>query len=172
MSGALQGQLKPGEQLFILPCSPTVASDHQPGEEATTVKVTVSLTCSGIAYDTQALAAKATAYLATQAQQKTGAGYSLFGTVHVTVKLANVTNAPPPLVFLSFHAQGTWIYALSQTAQQQIKYLITGKTNQEAAQLLASLPGVEHAAIRFSGIGDTTRLPKVTGYIHIILFVL
>src|SRR5439155_15531250 len=49
MRGALQGQVQPQEQLFILPCTPTVISDHSIGAEATQVKVTISETCSAVA---------------------------------------------------------------------------------------------------------------------------
>jgi hypothetical protein len=168
---ALQGQANPTEQLQLLPCTPTVTSDHQIGQEATTVKVSVSQTCSAVAYNSQTLAVKATTFLAATAQQKTGAGYSLFGTVNVSVKQASVSSTPHPLVFLSFAASGTWVYALSQREQQQIKNLIAGKSTQEAMRLLAFLPGVEHAAIRFTGFGDDTRLPKNSNFIHIILFV-
>ncbi len=168
---ALQGQVQPNEQLYILPCSPTFTSDHQPGAEATHVKVVVSLTCSAIAYNAQELATKATAFLASQAQQKTGAGYSLFGTVHVWVKQASVNHTTTPLVFLSFSASGTWIYGLSHTAQEGIKKLIAGKTTQQALQMLASLKGIGQVSIHFTGFGDTTRLPKQSSYIHITLLV-
>ena len=114
---------------------------------------------------------KATAFLVTLAQHKTGAGYSLFGSVHVWVKQATESSPPHPLVFLTFSAQGTWIYALSRTAQEQIKSRIAGKSTQQAERFLASLPGVERAAIRFSGFGDDTRLPKQRSYIHIMLYV-
>jgi len=171
MQGALQGQVQPPELLYILPCSPTITSDHVIGQEARQVNVTVSQTCSAVAYNSQDLATKATAFLATQAQQKTGAGYSLFGTVHVWVKQASVTSTPHPLVFLSFHASGTWVYGLTHTAQEQIKHLIAGKTTQQAIRLLASLPGVEQVSIRFQGFGDAIRLPKNTGYMHLTIFV-
>jgi hypothetical protein len=171
MQGALQGQLQPNEQLQLLPCTPTVTSDHPIGAEASSVKVTVSETCSAIAYNSQELAAKATSFLTTQAQQKTGTGYSLYGNIQVVVKQATVSSTTPHLVFLSFHATGTWVYGISATAQQHIKNLIAGKPTQEAQTLLASMPGVESAAIRFSGFGDATRIPKATGYIHIMLIV-
>jgi VCBS repeat-containing protein len=171
MSAALQSQLTPQEQLSLLPCPPHVTSDHQPGQEATQVKVTVSQTCSAVAYNREELEKKATVFLATQAHQKTGAGYILFGTVHVSVRQATMTSTPHPLVFLSFHAQGTWFYGLTHTAQEQIKHLIAGKSTQEAVTLLASLPGVEHAAIRFTGFGDESRLPKDTRYISITLVI-
>jgi hypothetical protein len=171
INGALQGLAKPNEQLQILPCNPTVSSTHQPGDEATQVKVTVSLTCSAIAYDTKSLAVKTAALLSTQAGKKVGPGYTLFGTVKVTVLQATVTHTTPPLVFLSFHASGTWVYGLSATAQEQIKELVAGKTTEHALKLLAALPGIERGAIRFTGFGDATRLPKTTGYIHVIFIV-
>jgi hypothetical protein len=171
INGALHGQLQPAEQLQLLPCRPTVTSDHQAGEEATTVTVTVSQSCTAVAYNSQTLAQKATALLTSHALQTTGAGYSLFGSVHVWVKQATESSTPHPLVFLSFQARGTWVYALSGAAQQQIKHLIAGRTTQEAVQLLASLPGIEHATLRIAGFGDATRVPKNTGYIQIALFV-
>ncbi len=167
MQGALQGQVKPPEQLQILPCSSTISPDHKAGDEAKKVTVTVSETCSAIAYNREALDQKATDLLTRQAVQNLGTGYSLVGKVQITVKRATITHTPP-LVFLSFHAQGTWIYALSQTAQQHIKVLIAGKSKQQALHVLLSLPGIERAAISW---GDDTRLPKDTGYIHIRLFV-
>lgn len=167
INGAFQGQLKPQEQLFILPCAPTVTSDHQPGQEAMQVKVTVSQTCSAVAYNSQEVAEQATVFLSTQALHNVGAGYSMFGTVKVSITQATIQKQ----VLVSFSASGTWVYGLSQTAQQHIKHLIAGKTTQNALQLIASLPGVERAAIRFTGFGDAARLPKDTSYIHIRIFV-
>jgi len=171
ITGALQGQLQPAEQLQLLPCNPTVTSDHQAGEEATTVKVTVSQTCSAVAYSIDKLETKATAYLATQAQHTTGAGYSVFRSVYVWVKQATGSSTPHPLVFLSFQARGTWVYALSRTTQEQIKSRIAGKSTQQAERLLASLPGIARATLHFSGIGDDTRIPRSTQYIHLVLLV-
>jgi VCBS repeat-containing protein len=148
-----------------------VTSDHQPGAEATSVKVTVSQTCSAIAYNSHELTEKATSLLTTQALQKTGAGYSLFGTPHIQVIQATISSTTPPLVFLSFNATGTWIYGISAKVQQKITHLIAGKPTQEALHLLAALPGVEHVAIRFTGFTDVNRLPKNSSYIHIMLLV-
>ncbi len=80
MQGALTGQLQSGEALVTPPCTPTITTDHQIGNEATQVKVTVSETCSGVAYNTQELETKATQLLTTQALKKlpfpvTGYGY-------------------------------------------------------------------------------------------------
>jgi hypothetical protein len=171
MQGALQSQLRPQEQLFILPCTPTVLSDHGIGQEASQVKVTVSQACSAVAYSSQELAKKATAFLSSQALHKTGAGYSLFGAVQVSVKQARVTSVTKPLVFLIFKASGTWIYGLSNIAQEQLKHLISGKTTQQAGKLLASLTGIEQVSIRFTGFGDATKLPKQSSDIHIAFIV-
>jgi Baseplate J-like protein len=164
VSGAFQGQLKPNEQLYILPCTPTVLSDHLPGEEATQVHVTVSETCSAVSYDKDTLQAQATAFLSTQAATRLGTGYSLVGDVQVTVKQATVTPQNTPVVF-SFNALGTWVYAVNSAEQQRIKSLIAGKTKQEAEQLLASMPGIEQASIRW---GDETKLPKDTESIRVV----
>jgi Baseplate J-like protein len=170
-TGALQGQVHPPEQLFIPPCTPTVTSDHRIGDEATHVKVTVSQTCSAIAYNSQTLAGKATTLLTARAEQTTGAGYRLFGTVAVLVKQATVTSTPPPLVFLLFQAQGSLVYALGNAEQLHIKSLIAGKITDQAEQLLLSLPGIERASLSFSGIGDATRIPKNSEHIHLSLFI-
>ncbi len=172
MQGALQGQLHQGEAVQLIPCTPTVTSDHPIGAEATQVKVTVSQSCSAVAYNSHELGAKATAFLSHQAIHTVGAGYTVFGTVQVRVNQASVASTAPHLVFLSFKATGTWIYGISFNAQRQIKHLIAGKTTQEAQHLLASLPGVEQASIRFSGFGDDTRLPKQIKNIHMSLIVM
>lgn len=171
VAGAFQGQLKQGEAILLPPCSPSVTSDHQPGDEAIRVKVTVSETCSAVAYNSQEVAEKATALLSTQAQQKLGTGYSFIGTVQVSVKQATVTGAAKPLVFLSVHAQGLLVYALSLKAQEQIKHMIVGESTQEALQNLQAVPGIKHASIRFNGFGDDTRLPKQNSSIHIAIVV-
>lgn len=170
VNGAFQGQVQPQEQVDILPCRPTVTSDHQIGQEATQVTVTVSETCRAVAYNSQELAEKATAFLSTQAQQYLGTAYSLFGTAHVSVQAATVTRSSA--VILSFSASGTWAYGLSKPAQEQITHLLAGKTAQEALQLLAALPGVEQAAIRFEGFGNDTRLPKQSRLIHLVFVVM
>lgn len=166
IQGALQGQLIPREQLHLLPCTPTVTSDHPIGQEATLVKVTVSATCSAVAYTSRELVEKATALLFTQARQKLGTGYSLIGDVEVSVKQATVTRTSKPLVFFSFFSQGTWVYALNKSEQQHIKQLIAGKTKQAALHILLSVQGIERASLAWS---DETRLPKDSQQIHIVL---
>ena len=155
----------PNEQLSILPCTPTVASDHHPGQEATQVKVTASETCSAVAFDKDALQTKATDLLSQQARRQFGTSYSLIGDVQVSIIKPTVTHAMPALIF---SCQGTWVYALSQEAQQQIKQRIAGKSRQEAIKLLLSLPGIEQASIRWD---EETKLPESPNALHLVIVV-
>jgi len=156
MQGALQGQL------HILPCTPTVASDHRPGAEATQVNVTVSETCSAVAYNIDAVQAQTQTFLANAALQQIGTGYSLFGQTNVTQATAPPHKKP---VVLSFTAQGTWVYAVGKAEQEQIKSSIAGKTKQAALHILQSLPGIEQASLAWS---DNTKLPKDSNAIHLV----
>lgn len=166
LQGALEGQLKQGEELQTLPCSPSTTSDHQIGQEATEVKVTMSETCSGIAYNGDALQAKVTQLLTAQAVRKLGSGYSMLENPQVSITQAAV-NHTPPTVSLSFKAQSAWVYAVSEPEQKHIKSMIAGKSKDEAVSLLASLPGIESVSMQSSGVGDDTMIPKNTANIRL-----
>ncbi len=157
----MQGQGKPTEQLFILPCTPTVSSDHQPGQEAKEVKISVSETCSAVAYNSNELLSKVTDLLSRKALQKLGTDYSLFGQVQVSIFQATITRTIPTLIF---SCQGTWVYAISPHAQQSIKQLISGRPRDEAIKVLLSLPGIERASIEGE---NNSRLPKNITSIHL-----
>ncbi len=168
MHGAITAQVKQSETLITLPCSPTVSPNHNIGEEATQVKVTEYLTCSGIAYDSTSLETRATQLLTQQAVKKLGTGYSLIGDMQVSVKHATVNRNTTPPVFLSFTSTGTWVYAVNTAGEQRIKHLIAGKRKQDALHLLLLVPGIEQAVISW---GDDSRLPKDIKNIHIRLLV-
>jgi len=164
MQGALTGQTKSGEALVTPTCTPTITTDHQIGQEATQVKITVSETCSGVAYNTQELTTKATQLLTTQAIKKLGTGYSMLGDVQVTTNTATVTASRPTIAFT---CNGVWVYALINQAQEHIKDLIKGKTTQDALHLLQSLPGIERVSTSWD---VNTKLPKDISYIHLMIF--
>jgi hypothetical protein len=165
MQGALEGQLRQGETLQTLPCTPTTTADHHIGQEAASVKVTVLETCSAVSYHTDALVSKATDLLSHQATQQPGTGYSLIGTVQVRITQATVTHTT---AILKFSCQGTWVYALSQEAQQQMKHLIAGKPRREAITLLLAMPGIETATVEGD---DQTPLPKSLDALHLSIIV-
>ncbi len=166
VTAALQAQLNPNEQLKPLPCTPTVTADHRAGQEAAEVKVTASETCSGIAYNAQQLASKATTLLTAQAIQTLGTGYSLIGEAHTTVTQATIRKQ---LVVLSFSSSGTWVYALTTQDQEHLKKIIAGKTKQEATALLTTLPGIKSASIAWEG---KSKLPSDIHNIHLVIFVM
>lgn len=166
VQGALHGQVKNSEALQTLPCTPTVQSDHQAGQEAREVKVTVAETCSAVAYNNDALQAQATALLTTRATQQVGAGYTLVGAIHVTLCQATVSHTTPTLVF---SCQGVWMYGGTNAQQQLIKNLIAGKTKQQALDALVHLPGIQQA--RIGDVDDNAKLPRNPGLIHLIILV-
>jgi hypothetical protein len=168
LQGALQGQLRAGEELLPLPCTPALASDHQPGDEAATVTVTVSETCSAAAYNGQELHGQATHLVTSQALRKLGAGYSLRGDIQVTLTSIE-PNREQKRVVVSLHAHATFVHTFTAQEQVHIKRLIHGKTNQQAVQLLATVPGIETASIISSGFGDETRLPTDPRNIHVVV---
>ena len=158
--GALQGQVKPNEQLYQLPCTPHVTADHSIGEEATHVQVTVSQTCSAVAYNSKELTQNATRLIATAASQRLEAGYSVIGAVHTTIRSITVRTS---VVVFSVTVQGIWVYQITLKQAHALKSLIAGKTTKDAARLLRSLSGIESASIAWS---DDTKLPKDPAYIH------
>jgi hypothetical protein len=162
-NGALHGQLHPGEKLLLLPCSRAIAPNHQPGQEAIQVTVTVSQTCRAVAYDETVLQATVTPLLTTQAEQRRGAGYRRRGTVAVTITQATVSNNKP---FLIFSSHGTWVYAIANATQEQIKALIAGRTKQDAVHLVQSLPGIAGASIAWD---EQTKLPNDPRLLRLVL---
>jgi hypothetical protein len=167
MQNTLTGQLKSGEALTSQHCTQTVSADHQPGQEATQVKVTVSEACSGIAYNEQELTSDVTKLLTAQATRKFGTGYSMLDTPQVDITQAAVQSTN---VMLSFKAQSTWIYALSPQQQHAMKQLIAGKSTEKALQLLHSLPGIERVSLESSGFGGSSRIPKAISSIHLAIY--
>ena len=127
--------------------------------------MTVSETCSGIAYNDQELTSKVTQLLTSQAVKKLGSGYSMLENPQITVTSA-ITSKP---VTLSFRSVSTWVYALTTQEQQHSKKIIAGKYKQNALQLLYSLPGIESVSLQFSGFGDATKLPKDLSHIHLLI---
>src|SRR5258708_1811513 len=129
MQDTLTEQLRSSEALTAPTCTPTTTADHQPGQEATQVKVTVSETCSAVAYNQATLQVRVTQLLTSQATKKLGTGYSMLDVPQVNVTAAR---AQENTVVLSFNAQSAWIYALSSAEQQSIKKLIAGRTTEKA----------------------------------------
>ncbi len=165
MTGALQGELRAGEGLLALPCSLTVESNHQVGDEASKVTVVVTESCTAIAYDDQALRTRAAQLLTSKAAKNLGAGYSRIGSLQVSVKGATITGATPNLAFSSV---GTWAFGLSGTAQERLKHIIAGRVPQDAVRLLRAQAGIQNASLQWD---EQTKLPKDSKFIHFVFVI-
>ncbi|MDQ2902618.1 MAG: baseplate J/gp47 family protein [Chloroflexota bacterium] len=157
MDAALQGQLRPSEQMLRVPCSPALATDHRIGQEAAQLHATLLETCTAIAYDPQMLRETAQQRLTAQAPE----GYKLYADVRVTQVQATGQGS------VSFTSQASYVY---QVNEQGLKALIAGKPRATALRLLAGLPGIHTASM--SGIEENQPLPD-PGHIqvHILLVV-
>ena len=168
MTAALQEQLLPGQSLHTLLCTPVTTANYVPGEEATSLTVSVSETCSAVAYDTQQLNARATQLLSAQATHTLGPGYLLAGNVRVRVTKATTTLVTSSVV-LAFTCVGTYAYTLNEQAQQRIKTLLAGKPRLTALRLLLQQRGIQTASI--NGIPDNQFLPDDLTHLHILIMV-
>lgn len=163
MAAALQGQVSQGEQVQAVPCTPLVTANHHFGDEATNVTVTVSETCTAIAYNTEELQKSAMQLLTTQAAKIVGKDYTLAGNITVTVMKAT---AQTPTVFLSFTARGTWVYQINQA---KVTRLVMGRRRLAALHVLSTNPGIKEATIE--GVSDNQELPSEADHLRIIILV-
>jgi flagellar motor protein MotB len=161
VQAALNSQLTPDEALVSAKCTKTVISDHQPGDQASQVKVTTSETCSAVLYNKDALQTQANRILNNLAAKKLGTGYRLFGSVRV--KVTQTTQSTPALVL---SIGGVWVFQINE---ERIKNLIAGKPRSEAIRLLSDTPGIQRISI--SGITDNQPLPIDSSHIHLLILV-
>ncbi len=152
---ALQAQLYSGEELITSSCDPHVSTDHKIGDEAKQVSVTVSVTCSGIAYVAQNVYANATQLIPAQANKTLGADYRLMGDIQVTIVQVKVINPRQGLVSLVVQVTGTWVYQMNPNMQEHLLHLISGKSKQQAIATLLSFPGIAGVQITLKGGNQT-----------------
>ncbi|GHO54180.1 baseplate J/gp47 family protein [Ktedonobacter robiniae] len=147
---ALQTQVKSTETLTTpLHCQQKTSANHQSGEEASSVQVTLDETCTGIVYETQALQTLLTQALTTQARQQLGALYTPSGDVHITSTTQGTTT-------IQVKATETWVYQFSQAEQERVRASIAGKSQAQAKSLLLAHSGIQ--SVSFSN--DAT-LPDI-----------
>lgn len=160
--GALSGQLQQGEALSILPCKPSAISNHQSGEEARSVTVTVSARCRGVAYEENSLQ-RAALQLVHSRLTHLNTHYQLIGAIQITQRATTLQNGSATLT-ASLH--GVWVYQMNKA---QIKTLVAGKPRLAAIQLLSKLPGVQKVSI--AGISENSPLPDDLSHIHLLIYV-
>ena len=166
-NAALQAQLHPGEALAVSTCTPHIASDHKPGDEANQVTVTVSETCGGIAYAPREVYTDAMQLLTAQAATTLGANYTLLGDIQITIVQATATDHRQGSVEMDVQVTGTWVYQITPDMQQHLLRLIAGKTIQQAGAMLLQIPGIAGAQVSMKG--GNRMLPEDPRSIHIIV---
>jgi len=157
---SLKAQLHLGEQFVSSPqCMPGITSDHQAADRATSVSVTVAVTCTGEVYDHQAAQSVAANLLRQEAARDPGSGYALVGSLVTDVRQVSLTDAKKGTLSLMVEAEGVWVYQFSAAQKQALAKLLAGKSTQNAQVLLLEQKGVTTAAIQFSG-GNENTLPS------------
>ncbi|GHO76591.1 hypothetical protein KSD_43620 [Ktedonobacter sp. SOSP1-85] len=149
-TAALQTQVRSTETLAMpLHCQQKTSANHQPGEEAASVQVTLDEICTGMVYQTQALQTLLAQALTTQAKQQLGTQYTPSGDVHITTTAQGTSN-------MQATGTQTWVYQFSQSEQERIRDSIAGKSQAQAKSLLLARTGIQ--SVSFSN--DAT-LPDV-----------
>jgi hypothetical protein len=161
VQAALQTQVHTDETLITpLPCQQSVKADHQPGEEAVQVNITVSETCTGMTYSTQAYQNRIT-QIANQQAHQLGDGYIPVGHVQSTITQVRIQERNQ--IALQVTLAETYAYHVSQEQQQQLKTLIAGESKLQVTNTLLHIPGIQSVSV-----GSAT-LPTDTQHIRVII---
>jgi hypothetical protein len=145
--GALTAQVNGEEALVSPPCGTRITSDHRVGDPATSLQVTVTAICRGLASPRHAVEEAAQQALAQQATHELEPGYTLSGTIQVTITQATITDQVPGVATVQVQAEATYAYQLSPQEEQYIRHLIAGTSRQQALSDLLHLPGIQSATV-------------------------
>lgn len=127
--------LQPGEAAIPTTCTTKATPDHQTGEEAQTVTLTLAKTCSAVAYSQSQLYRAATqAFM----QTRPARNYHLVGSVHTTVKSV----AP-----LTVDLRGKWAYTFSPVYKQFLAEGIAGDSPEKARAYLLKTGVISYASV-------------------------
>jgi VCBS repeat-containing protein len=161
----LQGQVRSNEKPAGTPrCAPQVRSDHQAGDLASSVTVSVTVSCIGEVYDMQAVQVLAARKLTQDAGANPGPAYVQVGAISTQVTQSTPDNhGNVPLVV---NARGVWAYQFSHEQLTQLARLIAGHSSQDAKNILLGQAGVHSVTITLTGVNVTT-IPDNTSHITI-----
>ncbi|HJT58080.1 MAG TPA: hypothetical protein VJ761_16365 [Ktedonobacteraceae bacterium] len=163
----LQKQVHANEQTVnSVTCTPTVSPNHRAGEQAKTVTVTGTITCTQEVYDQQGAKTLAANLLKAEAQKNLDSTYTLLNNNIVThISTVSIIDAHGT-VSLDVSAEGIWVYQFSDAMKQNLAKLIAGKSQSAAKALLLQQMGVSDAQITIS---SGTTLPTNSADITIVI---
>jgi hypothetical protein len=163
VQAALKTQVADDQTLLTpVSCQQSTTPDHRPGTEATQVQVTVSETCTGVTYNTQAYQTLVAHFVTQAATQQLGEGYTQTGTIQSSIVQVNAK--AHGVITLQVKSSASYSYQFTQEQQQALKSLIAGKTKAQATTALLQTPGVQSVSLSLS---HGNQLPTDTGRIHI-----
>ncbi len=158
VQAALQTQIQATETLLTpLSCTSNVTLDHQPGEEATQVRVTINETCTGMTYNTQAVTTLTTQKATQDAEKRLGRGYTTTG--------VRITQAHPTNHGLEITGVSLWAYPFTQEQQSSVKAMIAGMSKDRATATVLRMAGVQSVSITFK---NATTVPSDAQQIHVL----
>jgi VCBS repeat-containing protein len=158
-------QVKSGELLVQDPsCSPKISPDHQPQDEAASVTVKVSLTCSALTYRTQQLQDAAVQAYEQDGITHFGKGYSVVGTT-VLSKPVFVSGSSGSF---SIAVNGIWTFKYTDQSQLELKKLIAGKPSSDALQMLRTRKDIQNVTLTTEG-GFGSAVPSALPQIKLII---
>lgn len=144
--GDLQKQVQNNQKVVdgSFHCDPKITHDHNAGDQAKTVKVTVSVTCSEEVYDLQAARQIGSTRLAEKAKNDlpdNGSQYALVGQIVPEVLSATQVGANKQ-VSIYLQVSGLWVYQFTDQARQNLKQMLVKHTKQEAQNILLHFIGI------------------------------
>jgi hypothetical protein len=128
--------LRPGEQAQPTNCHTTTRANHKVGDEAQTVTINGSETCSAIAYSKDTLEQRGRQLFTTKT--KPGTQYKLVGSL-----TSQVISVSP----LTVHLVGSWVYVLSSDDEQSLAQAIQGETPAQARTYLLHTGVISQASV-------------------------
>ncbi len=152
-TAALQKEVRLGEQLVTPLCTPTTQESAQPGTESARVTVSVTQTCTSVAYQTSSLNQVATSTLA---QSRGLANYQQEGAVQVTVNGSTYANHT---ALLKVSLSGVWIYHFTQAQETALTQVVAGESQEQAKATLEKLDGVAQVNIHLQRLDLKDQLP-------------
>lgn len=137
-----------GRAVLSSTCTKNVSPDHPAGSVAKSVTITISATCIGYVYDTQAARQIASSLLVKQAQAL-GTAYHLQGSISVQIG-KGLPGTTPQTWTLPVATKGLWIYQLSLAQFNRLAPSLTNVTVRAARNTLLQIPGVQTVSIQLA----------------------
>jgi len=165
MKAAFLTDLAGGESLVTpFACREDVEGSAGIGQEATSLTLMLTDTCTGVAYSTAELATLVTQQLMTQAHHRFGQDYALLGTITPTILNAIPTSGKANTQRVTVKGTGIWAYQFSEEQIEQIARAVAGKSAAQATSILLHTPGVSQLEL-----GTTGTLPADPARIHVLI---